>query len=322
MNSNHPQNATSQDKWQHMSLIIAKHSHDSPARLTQQFRSLSIKRFIVENLMVCLLQYSGLMLTTLLFTPAPIWFASGVAAAFVFMRGFSILPGIWLGSFFAYFFSNSGIVLAFSCAAIHTFQTFLLLWISYRYITPTLVFFRFSVFIKFLFFTSILTALSCFLFVLQCFSKLQHSVAPFLLWMQWWLANLDGILIVSLAIVTWDFYFPEINLMKNTNKKILFYSFGTVLVLSFILVNSATPLLIMLSAVFTLPVIIFISLRYGWCGAVAAMFILGSILSFSAYFNAPLFSAHLPAATMIFIQSLLGVEVIVYCYLTHFNSFE
>jgi len=316
MNSNHPQNTSNQDKWQTMSLIIANHSHDSSARLVQQFRTLSIKRFAAENLMLCLLQYSGLMLSTLLFTPGPLWFSSGVSTAFVFMRGYSILPGIWLGSFFAYFFSNSGIVLAFGCAAIHTFQTFLLLWLSYRYITPTLVFIRFSTFIKFLFCSSVVTALSSFLLVLLCFSNLQHPAAPFQLWMQWWLANLDGILIISLAIGTWDFYFSEINVIKNLNKMGLIFSFGSILALSLVLANCVIPHLIMLSAVFTLPLIFFISLRYGWCGTVAAMFILGSILSFSAYLNAPLFSLHLPAATMIFIQSLLGIEVIIYCYLT------
>lgn len=317
MNSNHPQKTINEDKWQHMSLIVAHHlHHDSVVQLDKQFKTLSIKRFIAENLLLCLLQYTGLMLMTLSYPPAPIWFASGVATAFVFMRGVSILGGIWLGSFFAYSFTHIGFVLAFDCATIDTFQSFLLLWLTHRFITPTLIFYRFYTFMKFLLCASLLTALTALLLELACYSHMHHPITAFQMWVQWWLANLDGILIISLAIVTWDFYFPDVNHIKNLNKIALSLSFGMILVLSIVLINSSTPLLIILSVLFTLPVLVFISLNYGWSGAVAAMFMLGFILNFSAYFNTSLFSANLPATTFILIQLLLGLAVVMYSSLT------
>jgi hypothetical protein len=50
------------DKWQHMLTIVSQHSTATPD-LARQFQKIFIYRLLAENILVFLLQYSGLMLS-------------------------------------------------------------------------------------------------------------------------------------------------------------------------------------------------------------------------------------------------------------------
>src|SRR5688572_28180677 len=83
------------------------------------------------NIFIFLLQYMGLMQSTLSKTSAILWLGNGTALAFLFLRGLTILPGIFLGSFFAYLFITP-MQHAFLAACIHTLEPYAILTVTYR----------------------------------------------------------------------------------------------------------------------------------------------------------------------------------------------
>jgi integral membrane sensor domain MASE1 len=261
------------------------------SNLLWQFKKCVIYRRIAENMLVFLLQYSGLMLSTLVSTPKVVWLASGTACAFIFLRGVTVLPGICLGSFVAYYSAHSGMLLAVECSVLFTLQVYLILWFSYRFIVPSLLFYRIKHFIKFILFSSAITAVVSILLMLCCYSTF---IAP--VWITNWLANLNGILIVSIGLITWDAYFPEIHLLKQKNNYLyLLYGILFISIVSFIL--SAN----ILFALLTLPIVLIAALYYKWCGVMAAVFLIGLTLTLAANFS---------LAMTIFLQILLIIETI------------
>jgi integral membrane sensor domain MASE1 len=294
------------NKWQRMSDVVSQHHAILQPNLSWQFRKLVISRLLTENILTFLFQYVGLMLVDAL-TPqtiAPVWFSSGTACAFIFMRGYYVLPGILLGSFYAYYVSTGSIFQSGISSGIDAAQAFLLLWFSYRYISPTLVFYNIKKFVKFILCCGILTAIASVIIGSFYYSTLQ-------LWLRLWLGNLSGILVFSLTILTWDLYFLQIDHLKKLNKLILTFYYGLLFINMIALLFSHTPFLTMLFTLSTLPMILLISLHLGWCGVIAAIFLFGLSLNFAVYLNAPLFSTHFSLMTLTYIQSILVMETIV-----------
>lgn len=190
---------THREKWRQVSAMVAQY----PAiDLTRQYKYLIAKRFIAANIFTLLLQYIGLMISTLLAVPSPVWIASGTACAMVFLRGDRIAAGIWLGSLIAYYSSGCPLLLSCCCATLFVAQAVLLEKITRRYIYPTLVFHRASDLLKFFIVSGILT--SVFSMMLVEFSQQSYT-----LWPTWWLANLNGVFIVSIALVSADTFFAS-----------------------------------------------------------------------------------------------------------------
>lgn len=299
----------SMDKWQSMKSIVSQNHAMLQPNPLWQFKKLFMGRLLIENILIFLLQYTGFMISSI--TPqaiSPLWFFSGTACAFIFIRGYSILPGISLGSFFAYYFVTSSMSLSFFSAAIYSMQIVLLLWLSYRYISPTLIFYNHWEFVKFLLACSILTAISCLMIEFLIYSYLKNSFLFFELWLRWWLANLNGILVFSCAIVTWDLYFPQIDSLKKMNKLTLTFYYGLFLITSICLLFSYTPFQTLFFSLATFPLILLISIQFGWCGSIASVFLLGLLFNFAAYLNATLFTTYFSFTTLIFLQSLLLIE--------------
>lgn len=251
----------------------------SISTLQYQFRKLVFTRLCSENLFAFLLQLLGLNLSTLSNHPFPLWFASGTACAYVFMRGYTILPGIWIGSFFAYYFNHFGFVSATNCALIFTGQCALLFWLSLKWVSPTLVFYEKKLLIKFLILSCCITAISSFLLEIAYLSIIQH--VSFYLWLHWWLANLNGTLIVGIALITLDAFFPDIEKLKTLRfTPVLSFSAGFLIVVcSILLINNDYMLgilkLVMLWLLFR------IYSYYGKCGVIINLVFLGVLLSLS-----------------------------------------
>ena len=296
MNSNN-RSTLFTDKWQRLSAIVNQHPTIAECSLATQSRKLFIYRLLAENSLVFLLQYIGLMFSTLTPHFSPIWFASGTACAFIFLRGYSILPGIGLGSFFAYYLSKATFLLSVSCAAVYTAQAFLLLYLSYRYISPTLIFYRRLLFIKFVVCASGITAFSSIALSLLCYSTLKFALS-------WWLANLNGVLIVAFALIAFDTYFPEMHALKKINqyKLVLLYGFLFFCTIGFLM--SEQFFTIFLFSLLTLFFIVAISANFGWFGAISALFLVGFFATLMVYFNMTIFS-------IIFLQTVLIVETLV-----------
>lgn len=308
MNQPHLPSPPYEEKWQRMLAIVNQHPALLQPMLAREFKKLSVNRFLAANILVFLLQYTGLMFSTLISHPTPLWFASGTACAFIFMRGCSILPGIWLGSFCAYYFSNSGGLLAFSCATIHMLQAFFLLWLSYRYINLTLHFYDRRTCVKFILCSAALTAIASLFLTLICYSSLQSTQTLLLLWRQWWLANFNGLVIFACALITLDTYFPQIDKLKQLNLFMLKFIYGLLFILICALLFCRDPLDTIWLALSIMLLTFIISIGYGWCGVIAAVFLSGLLYGVAASLGAPIFNTDFSSATVFFLQLLLCVE--------------
>ena len=289
------------DQWQRMLAIVSQHPDQLQSNLASQFKKLFLRRLLVENTIVFLLQYTGLMISTLQSPFSPLWLASGTACAFIFLRGYSIVPGIWLGSFSAYYLAHSGIGLACGAATVLSLQAVMLLWICFRFIGPTLIFYRKLVFVKFIFCCSVLTAMTSLILAILCFSSIQF-------WLQWWLADLGGILILSCAVIAWDMYFTQLDALKKLNVLTLSLSYGLLLAITMVFLSSSGSQSIAWFGVTTLPIVLFISVRFGWCGAISAVFLLGLLLTLAVFVNAPY---HFSPTLLIYLQLTLIIETII-----------
>ncbi len=270
---------------------------------SQQFNTLRAKRLFADNLLVFLMQYIGLKLSTFGITPSPLWLATGSSCAYLFLRGTSVLPGIWLGSLFGFYFEKIGLKLSLECASILTVQALLLLQFSYRHLSPTLIFTHQPMFVKYIVFTGLLTAMISFIFVGICYPVVPHNASFFQYWVKWWFANLNAIIIFSCAMVTWDAYASSVQTIKQWTT--IYLIFAALLVLNVALAFSHTLLSTTCLAFSILLMTVFISVRLGWCGAIAAAFLSGIVLSFAGFLDAAVFSTYSTAMSLFLIQLFL-----------------
>lgn len=282
-------------RWQamleHLDLIECAHEQ----------KSFFFKRSLNENILVLLLQFIGLMFSTLTVSPSPIWYASGSACALVFLRGYAVLPGIGLGSLFAYLAAHCSLTEAFFNSIVYVIQAALLLTLSHRYVTPTLIFYQPLKFLKFIVLSCIVTSLSC-VCLLEILSHAHHVINPTSLWLEWWLANLNGLFIFAFALVTWDAYFPEISKLRELPRfTIIIYTM--LIMLNMIIVSCHTPSIIVFSSLLIWALIITISFYYGWCGTISSALIAGFIQSVAASIEAPVFM--LSNISVIYLQVIL-----------------
>lgn len=259
--------------------------------------------------MVFLMQYIGLKLSTFGITPSPLWLATGSSCAYLFLRGTSILPGIWLGSLFGFYFENIGLGLSLECASVLTLQALLLLQFSYRYLSPTLIFTEQPMFVKYILFTALLTAMISLILVAICYPVVPHNESFFQYWVKWWFANLNAIIIFSCAMVTWDAYASSIQSIKQW--KPIYLISAALLVLNVALAFSHTLLSTTCLAFSILLVTIFISMRFGWCGAIAAAFASGILLSFAGFLDTAVYSTYTAALSLFWIQLFLFLNAVI-----------
>lgn len=254
-----------------------------PAHANYPFKKLVLKRLFAENMLLFLLQYTGLTLATLTAHPTPIWFAPGVACAFIFMRGYTILPGIFLGGCCAYWLMGATSIQTIACTSAFTLQTGLLLALSYRYSGPTLIFYDRKPYLTFILFSAIITAITSFCLTTLCLEPLYHSSQFLTAWLHGWLANMNSLWVFSFAIVTFDYYFAEWDKVFKLNKSLIFILYGFLTVLAFVMALSST----LTAIIFIMPCLLLtqiaISRRLGWCGAIYSIFITGMIISLTIF---------------------------------------
>lgn len=272
---------------------------DSASTFAKKYCQLVISRFISENCLVFLLQYLGFMLSTFL---SPVWFATGTACGFVFLRGYSVLPGIIFGSFFALYLTGSSLNLASACSFLILLQTVLLVYLTQRYVTATLVFYRLAIFLKFVLLACLITALISVSLIYICYPNLS---AKFYLWLHWWLADLNGIFGFAFALIALDTFFPQIQSLKKINLFKLSLSFCLLLVLTAALLLSHRANTIVIFSVLLLLLTQIINFYYRWCGISAAIFLMGLVLGMGASFSLPFYTVKFSAINILYIQFIL-----------------
>lgn len=81
---------------------------------------------------MAIVQYIGLKLGSLETTMAPLWPASGIATALIFLRGTSILFGLWVGGLFAYLSIGSPVYFSLVASSLLVFEAWLIRAILHR----------------------------------------------------------------------------------------------------------------------------------------------------------------------------------------------
>lgn len=276
-----------ENKWQRM-LTIVNQSSQLHLIHKKQFKKLYINRLLTENLFAFLLQYTGLMISLLSSYTSPLWLASGTASAFIFLRGPSILPGIWLGSMFGYYFHHSSIELAFICSLIYTLQAYAHRQMTYSFIgIPPFVNQPLQI-VKYIFLSGLLTAFSSYLLLeMHLFSLPIHR---YKLWILWWLANFNSLLIIPFALITWDMFFPQFHFFKKINRLKLIpyvFLFGFIIFLLFCS-QLETILILEISIIAT---IFFVVKSFGTLGGIFSIFLLGMLLALGSFLKVPLFDS-------------------------------
>jgi hypothetical protein len=266
----------------HLTTLINKKQTLLQTELTDQFKKMVLQRIIAANILAFLIQYIGLRMSTLDSLFAPLWIASGTACALIFLRGTRVLPGIGLGSGFAYYFANCSSFQAMLCASLLTLQAYVLLRLSYRYVHPTLVFYQRNLFITFILLSTIITATSSYFLTIITYSSIQSDFTRTQIWLLWWFANLNGLIIFSCSIMTWDAYFPQTYQVKKQLYSLMSY-FGPMILLSLILLFPHHLLLTLILSFLLFSLTLAISRKFKWCGIIAALFIQGLILSIATF---------------------------------------
>jgi hypothetical protein len=113
------------------------------------------------------------------------------------LRGDRVLTGIWLGCFFTYYLESHQFALSCNFASVFAMQAFLLTWITRRYIHPSLVFYHAKQLLMFSLLSGMLTAITSMILIWL-------SGQSYTQWLQWWLANFNGVIIVSIAWIATD----------------------------------------------------------------------------------------------------------------------
>lgn len=294
-------------KWQQMMTVLDQWpAQPDPSKA---FRRLKRIRFITENCLVFLLQYGGLMISLFHSPLSPIWLASGTAGAFVFLRGMTVIPGIWLGSAVAYYLNSHNTLITLSSASLYAMQAFLLLRICQRYISPSIIFYRKREAGAFVLLALLLSMSISFLLAVTSLPMLSPNTTLFGLWLQWWLANFNGMLIFIPALLTWDAYFPQIALIKIPNR-MMYSVFGLLIALLLFLLLNPSPTLLQ-SILVILPLfILIIGLYFGRCVVMMSVFMIGISCVFGGYFGVPLFHASISPVVFTKVQLMLSCVAI------------
>ncbi|MFZ2315337.1 MAG: hypothetical protein WAW86_06750 [Gammaproteobacteria bacterium] len=261
-------------KWQQMLAVTSQHADILPPLFKNKNR-LMIGRFIAENVLMTLLQYVGLMFVMMTLVPSPIWLATGTACAFSFMRGLTIMPGVFLGGMLTFFSQDITLGMTAICSGIYMVQTLVLLWVTQQLISPSLVFHRVCSYLGFVAASGIITAIAAFLL-----ASISYSFTDACL--RWWLANWCSILVFGLGLVTWDAYFAELDYLKRSSRITIYALYGLLAVNSVAILFFAGQTQLFLLLVDTC-LLVLLSAKYGWGGAVAANCLINIIFSVASF---------------------------------------
>lgn len=288
MNINKPSATEFTKAQKQMLAVVYQHSNQLPSNLSQQFKKLFIQRFLSENLFIFIIQYIGLNLGTVSLNSSPMWFATGTSCAYLFLRGYGVIPGIFLGTLCAYLIANAGFTLACSSALLFCLQAIALRSFCYKFLSPTLIFYRLKDFAVFIIYACLLSGLISYILLILSYPSLASTTSLQSLAIQWWLGNFNGIIIFATTFLTFDTYF--LDYYAERNFKNTFWLLATLFILLTGLVFSAHLILITIFALIVFIYTIYISLFYHWPGALFVSFITSFFISVAGLFNPPLFT--------------------------------
>lgn len=268
--------------------VLVADNPTPPVLMPRIWRRMVIYRWLAANLLSLALQCLGLALSVFALLYVPLWPAMGTAFGLVMLRGYRIVPGLWLGSFLVYITAHSGLLLAVYSATLLSAQTLLLAWLCNRFISPNLLFFRYTVWMKFLGAVVVVTAVFSGALTWISYPVLSGwSLGRWALWLQWGLADGLGVVIFACVLAAWDAYVPQLRALQLRLWSLI-CSYGVTLAVLIAFVCSRGQSLFWLGLVSVL-LVVWLSWYWEWCGAVAAVFMLSMVLLLAVFLHSPLY---------------------------------
>lgn len=249
-----------EDKWQQMHAVVRQHSLFTQSNVLPSKTKLFLGRLLAENILVMLLQIIGLKMSTVGSDAFPVWFATGTAIAFFFLRGLSVAPGIGIGSVIACVTAGATWSVSLISGAILAGQGMALLYLSYQLKIPTLLFAQTQSWLRFVLLSGWMTLITSSLLMLLWDQPRDAVLIA-------WLANWNGVLILSTAIIAWDAYFSQSYLIHTVSRAYLAAIYLLLILLSGWVVLYPTIAAACLLVLYTG----WIGRKLGWCGVIVAL---------------------------------------------------
>ncbi len=224
--------------------VVAKNAHLAKHPSYQNtYRRLYLTRRLAEFFLSAIIIYGAHHLIIINTFFAPLWPSMGVALAMLFLRGNSLLAGLFVGTLLSYYFNHFSLPVSVVIASLFIFVTFLIRYCSLKFIGPITPLFTLSVLWKFIALCAIFCGIQVYLMALiftsqfnTHFSFIGISVA--------FLGELNGILSLTPLCFVFTPFVPGIYFAEKS-KTWLWVSIGIVIAHgAFFLVDSGLPTLL------------------------------------------------------------------------------
>lgn len=208
---------------------------------------------------------------------SPIWPPSGIALAFLWIFGYRVWPGIFIGAFLANatsFLANDFAapfpigVISLAIAMGNTFEAFLGYFLLEKYLNNFNLFYKAENIVKFVFLTMLACSLGASIGMMTlCLSGKVPLLSLQTIWVTWWLGDATGILTVTPLFLIFFQYKQTKLQMKQVREAVLFLLFLIMINIGVFGGKLTTHNLSFLSAYLILPIIVWAAYRFGPVGA-------------------------------------------------------
>ena len=186
--------------------VVTKNLVENQQRsFAANFRALQLIRRSVEFIISTLLVFGGLQLLLQNGFYSPLWPATGVGLSALFLRGYFILGGIFVGSLLSYLYNNFDFLHSLGQSILFTLTLFAIRFLSLRYIGPVAPLSKLSVLLKFIYLIVLICALHVFFVLLIGLEKLPTLIE----WYSAWLGEINGILCLTPLALVFDPFVPQ-----------------------------------------------------------------------------------------------------------------
>jgi signal transduction histidine kinase/CheY-like chemotaxis protein len=248
----------------------------------------------------------GLNLASVNPSASPVWIPTGIAISMLILFGFRLLPGIFLGAFFANITTAGSLMTCLAIAAGNTLEGYIAAYLINNFAGGRKVLEQpFNIF-KFTFISALAASASASIGVLSLFlgGLVEGSAAP-LVWFTWWLGNVGGAviivpLIISLFTIPWTFF-------SRTRTIELVLAGVTLVLMSLMVFYNFSPLTVNYPIAFMMvPVIVWIGLRFNQRQMAFAVMVMSAIAIYGTL-NGPFALKNNPNTSLL----ILGAFIIV-----------
>lgn len=279
---------------------------------------------ILANLAVFFLYYLGGILGEFVAIPpgyvSPVWPPSGIALAAMFLLGYRVWPGIFLGSFLHNFllFSHEVIyshmflpaLVSVSIALLAVLQASAALWLIRRYEDEETILETSMGILKFICIAMVTCLINSVGGVTILTLAGQQQWSQYLeLWWTWWVGDTVGIIAFTPLIVVWYQYPMRDWTLKKALEVVIFLTL--LCIACYIIFSFSLPLSFLI-----LPFPIFAAFRYGYSGLLTVLLIINIWVIFNtALGRGPFVQLNSPIESLLLMKTYIVMLIVVFLFL-------